>query len=217
MKPEITQTICFNCAHLFQSSNEIITCPECSFTIERDRYEKLINYASDAVEFGYHYRQTYEDDLQAGELNVRHALVFDDIWIFAGLAALSGIIGNAAYDVLKIVIRKLREKRAEVIEYDMVQQALKNLENEEELRLFLQYILDYHNSLENVDAQVKGVIIEEMIIDVLLEDPSTADENIRSLANRKDRKRLLEKAIKQIASRERPTKADFKDFWKGLK
>jgi hypothetical protein len=64
---------------------------------------------------------------------------------------------------------------------------------------------------------VKSVIIEEMVVDALTEDHDRAYENIVGLADPEKKKRLLETAIKKIASRERPSQEDFSDFWKGLK
>lgn len=141
-EPEITEFICFNCANLFADTREVILiCPECGNAIDRTAHEKLLEYAADAVEYGYHYRQIYEEDLKQGDIEGANAIVFDDIWMFVALAGLSGVIGNATYDAIRLAIRKISERRLALkddqLAIEAVKDVLKLIDNEQDFALFL--------------------------------------------------------------------------------
>jgi hypothetical protein len=168
---KITPIICFNCANLFsESENGDLGCPECGFTVEHDLYQKLLNYAAETVEFGYHYRLTYEADFNEGRMDdpkvrTRYAIGFDDIWIFIALAALSGIVGNAAYDLVKLAATKIINRQAGISNRSKFKTISRMLENEKRFEIFIKYIQDFHqNGVSTLPPKIAGAVAEEMLV-----------------------------------------------------
>lgn len=69
------KVICFECAEIFTVDNEDskLACPLCKFTNEPSKYLSLFKFAKNAVEFGFNYREVYEEELkEEGEINTRY-------------------------------------------------------------------------------------------------------------------------------------------------
>ncbi len=202
------QTVAFN---IQEELNEII-CPECGFTVERDTFERLMKYASEAMRFGYHYRLVYEDDYRKeGRLSSRYALSPLGIALsFAAIAALSGVIGNISYDIIKKVIQKIKEKSSNPD--DSSAKSYNILNNEEEFRVFTMYIEDFHNDLQNVIPEIAAAVIREMIVDKTLE----LEDLGADLKGEKDPVYYLLQASIQVRRKKKPHSTDFADFWKKI-
>lgn len=91
---------CLNCAADVAASST--ACSKCGHPIARGRYEQLATEARPAFLYGYLYRKSYE---RAGE--TRFLLGWDETWQFVALAIASGIIGNAAWDIVKAAIGRV--------------------------------------------------------------------------------------------------------------
>lgn len=213
-----TQLICFNCANLFSyEGGSNIVCPECAFSINRKVYNRLINYASEAAEYGYLYRQTYEKDFHKGKLNSRYQISFDEIWIFAALAALSGVIGNATYDLIKIAINKIRRKRAEFTKASIFVSASRVLGNEEQFKLFLRYIEEFHKQgLKGLPDEVAIAILEEMFVDETVKLLPRGSDGEHRVASKEELIEIHRQALVNVASKKKPKKKDFEKFWEEM-
>ncbi len=159
------KVICFRCATVFESTNtEVHICPGCSNEMKFQDYEFIINYSRDAIEFGYHYRLVYEEQYkEKGDIHVHYFLdTPSECWIFVISAILSGVIGNASYDLIKKVIKKIASsynpQSKEIIEL------LKMTENDKEYQTMIRYIQDFHKDLEGLPIEIKDAIMQEMLI-----------------------------------------------------
>jgi hypothetical protein len=209
--------ICFNCANLFADlDGEIISCPECMFVSERRVYNQLLKYSADAVEYGYHYRQSYEEDLRNGELDGGYALDFQDVWMFFGLAALSGIVGNATYDAIKAAIKKIAKKN-ETVEDVSNKTAWQFLDDAEEFRIFIQYIKDYYNYLDSVEPQLRSAILTELVIDKKIETRYGLVLPTVETSNNAHSEKITEKEIVvRSLVQERPDEEQLLEIWKRI-
>lgn len=78
--------------------------------MSRSRYERMIEAAKQAARLGHLYHEQYKRDDAAGRERGRYYIGIEDALVFAGLAALSGVIGNATYDAIKAFIARLRKQ-----------------------------------------------------------------------------------------------------------
>lgn len=97
--------VCIACARVFADRGKLIlVCPDCGTRVGRERYERLHAHARTVVQFGYAYRRHFEDK---HESNAHPYIGVSDALVFVAIAALSGVIGNATYDVIKSFARKV--------------------------------------------------------------------------------------------------------------
>jgi len=115
-----------------------------------------------AVRYGYQYRARYEADLAAGDVQSRYALPFPDgAAVFIALAAVSGIIGGASYDLVKSVVARLL-RRFSSDTSDLMRFDRSVLDEEEEREKFLKYILEFVFTPDDIDPAVTSLLVEEM-------------------------------------------------------
>ncbi len=205
--------MCFSCANIYRiKKGKKAVCPDCGFVVKRSTYERLLKYASEAVQFGYDYRRCYERDYRKDrKLETRHFLLIPAVvWNFIALAALTGIIGGASYAFVKKVIRKIGEKMPNVA--GGCDKKLYNLLNDDKkLENFIQYIEDFHSGFPRLNQKIKGVIIQE----ILTNKASEISEE-RKAKKKIDAKRVAAEAIRSVILKVRPQRSDYKDFWNRL-
>lgn len=166
--------ICLSCAQIFKnSSRSRVLCPICHFVCTRQHYEELLLYARDAVYFGLIYRDTYEQDVRhEGKWETHRAIPINhstlELLAFAGLAAVSGIIGNASYDLVKTVIQRVREhplarRRSDLSNHDQ----FLNVIDEGNIRHFLSRMKAHTNDYRGVNPKVRERLKQEQIVHVL--------------------------------------------------
>ena len=176
--------LCFSCAKVYQGENaEILICPECGNEISIDKYESIMRDVRDAVYFGWNYRLQYEKDLEEnGKINTHYYLEqCEEIINFIALAVVSGIVGGFAYDVVKKAVRSVADfvrKKGNLKEESKI---FSLIENEEDMKKFVQYIEEYYTSFENINEEMRNAVFEEMLVDKI----SPTLENI-ILANNSD-------------------------------
>lgn len=133
-----TSALCFGCAHIFAESKKgrFVICPKCGFKLGRGRFNKVINYCYEAVRYGYDYRLAYEH-LEERDNDEESRAAFclaepEQALVFVAAAVASGIIGNAAYDAVKLVIKKIKESFQNSKNNQKVSKSLRVIENEGE-------------------------------------------------------------------------------------
>lgn len=164
MSTQLRFVICLNCAETFRAPVPHEKCPACGVPFDPSRFLRLLYWGRNAFEFGYQYRTVFEADYkEARACNARYQLdSVSDIAAFAAVAALSGIIGNASYDLLKVVFRKIRRaaRRLPAAEYTVLDEVLAT---EAGRKKFLEYIHDYARGfVRQRNRQVKAAIEEEI-------------------------------------------------------
>lgn len=182
-------TICPKCGSISDvNPRRTFSCPQCAFTIPGKDYEKLINFGGNVVRYGIHYRRKYERDLERdGALNSRYSLGEPSVVLsFIGGAIAGGIIGNAAYDGVKICFRGLaaalktrsingrgtsaKKSFASQHDLDLLYQLLGD--DDEYAKKFVADIKDYLDGMPTADPRVKAVIIQEEMIHRAIDDAS---------------------------------------------
>lgn len=220
----ITQILCFNCAYISPDTEDAeIICPKCGFTTERDSYQKIIQYAAEVVEFGYHYRLTYERDLDEGKLDapnvrIRYALSIEVIWVFVALAALSGVIGNATWDFIKAVIKEIINSQTETNNRTRYESISRMLENEERFGTFIQYIQEYHRKgINALHPKVAEAVAEEMIVDEAVSLFPYDRNGMLVPLSQEELVDIYKRALAiKVASKKMPEENELAGFWKGV-
>ncbi len=152
--------LCLSCASIIDNGN---SCSACGSPISRD-YDIIVSAAKSSVEFGILYRNYYESQLtRNGEISSKASIVPPDQWlVFIGIAALSGIVGNASYDLIKSVIRKIISKAKREGGESCFTEF--QLESSHGIEIFIEYIREYNEGMPNVSPEVRSAIVEEILI-----------------------------------------------------
>jgi len=74
------------------------------------------------------------------------------------VAALSGVVGNASYDLVKLVIRKIRNSVRDDSNLDIPR-------SEQEIEIFIEYVREYHTGEMETDDLVISAVREEELAD----------------------------------------------------
>jgi DNA-directed RNA polymerase subunit RPC12/RpoP len=162
---DISYALCFNCAAVYSlSDTSQYKCPYCKHSVDAELYKEVIDYAKTAVHFGYNYRKKYEDQIQTqGEINAHYCLSDpSSILCFIGIAALSGIIGNLSYDIVKKVIGKII-RSSKKVDYDIDETTMQLL-NDFKIKIFVQYIQEFHTDSSTAVIKVKQEVEKERFI-----------------------------------------------------
>lgn len=199
-------------------SEDTVTCRSCG---GEDRWEFRKAFealGSECVEYGVLYRDMYERDLAAGGCNSRYALPgFDQLLIFAGISAASGIIGGVAYDLVKAVILKIANSAPIDEEKQNDPFRIQFLQKEENINLFIKRIDVYLDGMRDVHPSVKGAIVEELVVHEMgrLMEKSKFDSS-RLLTDKEKFKKLHKKSFRNVIERQklRPSKKHWKQVWK---
>lgn len=212
--------ICFSCACIFTDNDRgrFVDCPECGFSIGRGRFRKIMQWAYEAVRYGFDYRRSFERARtdQAESIETIHFCLSppEQILVFAAAAAASGIIGNAAYDLIKAAIKKIinecsnkgMQPRAETIRL---------LTDQQEFEQFLKYLEEFYRGMSGVDEKIRAHILEEVFADKMSEYSKKALEKYDPF-DPEMFKFEVKKVIQKLKNRDVPSNSDFKSLWKVL-
>jgi hypothetical protein len=130
-------------------------------------YEKLNKYSKRAVYYGYLYRMEYEKQVsENGVVNVHYSLYQPDIWYeWLAMAALGGLVGTYATDLVKYVANKLliilREKAEKSTLSEKERNLIIFLSDNDQLNKFTFYINNYYDGMTNIHSEVEKAIKEE--------------------------------------------------------
>jgi hypothetical protein len=208
----VSQVLCFKCASIYTpSSVDKYTCPFCHHSVDKAIYTKILNYAKTAVHYGYSYRKAYENQvLTEGSIATKYSLPEPvTVLCFAGVAALSGIIGNAAYDLVKRIISRLIASSTGVA--DGTGQTKIHISNETDIQVFIQYIKEFHEDKSAATPEIRWEVEKERIIKNL-------EHTLFPLLSEGTNpgREAIHEAIKAAVEEDhnvRPTPPDFDSFW----
>jgi hypothetical protein len=157
--------LCMQCAHVYPDcKGDTLSCRNCNSVILRRQYDLLLTYSREAVGFGHIYRVRYEKAKAQDDRNTRASIPVHDIWAFAALAALSGIIGNTSFEIVRLVIRRILAS----IEQTTASTSKRTnhiLSDDVAITAFLKNLADFATGMNDVDPWVKHMIVEEMLVD----------------------------------------------------
>jgi len=215
--PKNKENLCFSCAFIFEAKEgESIICPECNFTIERDSYNRILEPARDAAVFGYFYRKAFERNAKKGDTKTRYALAVDDIFIFLALAVISGVVGNAAYDASKAAFRRIIEQANARYEQWGELTQLRLLKNDKDIDRFVEYIVEFPQSVRELPVEIRMAIVEEMLVDVAVD---RLPKDITKLSREEFQKNLKDsfsESIDGIARRLENSPAETHQLWENV-
>jgi hypothetical protein len=164
------------------------------------RFVRVRQVAARALRYGYQYPQRHAQDqhLPPSERPHYHLVDLHEAFVFVALAMLTGVLGNAPYDVLKTVCRRilqqLQPKRP--AEREAVSRVVENeREHERFLELLRNYVEDESESFEAMLPYMKYVF--------------------RKVEKGNGRSRMSDSEVEALLKANRPNvrQGDFDDFW----
>jgi hypothetical protein len=205
-----SHTVCLGCAQIIPSSDaENFSCSFCGFGHSGPVQRKLLHYASSAAHYGYLYRGLYEDEFEEhGEIPAYDIAPVSDALTWMALAALSGIIGGASWELAGAAVRRIF-KQVDREKPDSLQ--VRALQDQEKLKKFLLYIQDFVEGLQTADPRIRSAILTEMIIT----EEVRLNREERAGAGPEEREARAIERVKNTLS-DRPTEEDFRDAWKNI-
>lgn len=177
-----------------------------------------MQWAHEAVRYGYDYRRSFER-AKTEQTKPTETIHFclpppEQILVFAAAAAASGIIGNAAYDLIKVAIKKIMTEcsnkgmlpRAETVHL---------LTDQQEFEQFLKYLEEFYQGMRDVDEKIRAQILEEVFADKI---GGIFEKNYGKYDpfDPEMFKFEVKKVIKKLKNRDKPSHSDFKSLWKVL-
>ncbi len=211
----LSHALCFKCASIYNlSSADEYSCPFCHYSIDEALYRRVLNYAKTAVYYGYDYRKAYEQQMHTdGKIAKKYALL-DPVTIacFIGVAALSGIIGGASYDLVKRVIGKIMRSSKEVS--DNIGQDKIRVSNETDIKVFIQYVQEFHEGKSSAVDKIKREIEKERVIWNLTDTlfPVLTEGN----PSREKIHEVVKMAFDKYQNVDEPLPTDFDSFWEDV-
>ena len=216
---EPTNLLCLTCGNLLPREDVSDTCPRCASRIDVDELLRLYEYAAHVHYYGHQYRLAYEAQ-QRPEHKVRYCLEFaGEAFAWTTLAVLSGVVGNAGYDLVKLVVANIRDAVAEGRAPDRDYSALLAL-SEEELGDLLCSAKSYTNDMDGLNKEVRLAIVEEIAVDAMTEQPQLMAQMMKFMKGgkigAKGKKKFVEQLRTTVALRQRrilPKKGELNDRW----
>lgn len=177
------QIICSNCGHIEKVKD----------------YRELLNEIRFIVRYAYQYRLKLEQDYKKDpSLSIRYYLhELNKIFEFLGLAVISGVAGNYAYDKIKVILRNIAENPLIIKIKDKDFQKL--LQDEKEMETFIRYIEEYRKKQFSTDRKILEAIFDEETAHKRVEDfllSSRGKAFIKNL-NKKDKSPTSKKSKKK--------------------
>ena len=220
--PEPKHFLCLDCGNLFADEiTSLLVCNECGRENKREDLIHMYRYAADAFYFGHQYRHIYQNRNAISEKIRFHIPFAGEIFAWIMMAALSGVIGNATYDVVKLAIKRIIDQSPS----DKVRQDyLPLLElTDEQLGDLLDSARSFANDLDGLTHHVREAIIEEIAVDAMIDNPSLTAE-IQKLMSKKQIKpkhkrrfaELVRAAISERRRKQSQKSSNYKDLWAKL-
>lgn len=155
-------SLCLACAAL-TAEHKSDVCPVCGEAIDLGRLERVRDVAGFIVRYGYHYRRYYERE----GVESRALIDFEALWVFVGVAVLSGILGNSAYDLVQAAVRRI------IMTYELqrpdrdTSPVRRLLIDEQAYNEFADCLDHYLRGMPGLDPAIRDAIAEEMLADEL--------------------------------------------------
>jgi uncharacterized OB-fold protein len=199
------EILCLGCAHVFlpkkvRSAHSAV-CPECGRSTSLSEFDELYGDAARVLRYGHLYRAIFERQTkERSEITSMASLADAPYWlVFATVAALSGIIGNASYDLIKHAIRRLQRSHPERSHYGRVR-----LKSDQDIEVFIRHTREYVDDLPDVNDRVRALIREEERADVHGKRTAEAMKGV-DIADEEAVSAAIRSIARQIKSEDTPT------------
>ena len=219
--PEPTRALCLSCGEIADFPQEqIASCTECGAELDRKAILRLYEYAAETYYYGVQYRRYYEEAYAKDDRPPKPSLLFDgEAFAWVMLAALSGVVGNAAYDLVKAVANRVFEDVAAGKLPTRNYSPMLEL-SDDELGEIIGSAREYRNGMDGLTKEVRAAIAEEIVADSVSHNPAIANELMklmrRDKVTQKHRKRFAELFRKSMVAhqqRSRLSASSFSGLW----
>lgn len=163
--------MCFDCAGLdVHVLNDRLVCAKCNWSMSTEAYQAMAEYANRCYYFGYIYRDMYELAYSKdNNIKIRYSLIqpsnYEEL---IAIAVVSGVVGNASWDVVKLAIKKIIcWLRGHLVDEDKV----KKLESID-IDKVMKFIDEYCNSPKSIEREVLRAVVEEEVVDEMTKEYS---------------------------------------------
>lgn len=128
------------------------------------------------------------------------------------MSALSGIIGNISYDIIKSAFRTILRKAKK--SQDNIGQDNINFANDTAINIFIEQINEFDVNFQNINPAVKTEIEKEMLVWSL---SNAINSEIKDgTFNREAIHNALKKGFENAEHPQKPSAEDFGKFWKEI-
>lgn len=219
--PEPTRALCLSCGEVIDFPKELDKCCiECGAELDPKAILHFYEYAAEVYYYGVQYRRYYEDGYAKSDKLPKPSLAFDgEAFAWVMLAALSGVVGNATYDLIKSIINRIREN---VIAGNLPARDYSSMLelSDNELGELIGFAREYRNGIDGLTKEVRSAIAEEIMADSIAHSPAIANELMKLMRSKKvtqkDRKRFAEVFRKALAAHQQRThlsESSFSSLW----
>lgn len=150
---------CFEMTTL-NSEGDNLKCSLCGMDFQKHTYQLLFDFALNSVNYGWGYRNTYEQDLEKNKnLDSKYAIEFfyDHLYNLA-MFVVQMVIAGYGWDIIKDKAKNFHDKYKN--KYKKYEQL------DEEFDKFIRYMEEYSNDNMSCDSKVTSAIYEEEDVDV---------------------------------------------------
>ena len=162
-----------------ETSRIAFACPSCGYRITQKQYDKTVIRGREIVLHGFKYRLEYENQYKKHGRIVSKFSFHEPTIVEAAVAIIvSGVVGNAAYDAVKIVLHRLYEEirkrrsknrrhraenRISAADADLVFKLIGNDPDFE--KQFVNYVREYVGKKQTTSPVVASALLEERTFD----------------------------------------------------
>ena len=221
---EYTHALCTACATLVETHSAGATiCTSCKTEIESPSNSIAYRYAEATIYYGYQYRSLFER--QKGDLNApKYSLSFlGEAFTFIALAAVSGVVGNLTYDVVKAALVRIRDQAKEKSDRGADYKSLGELTDDDLDRIY-EYSKSYAQAFEDLEKAIRDDLVEEMMADAMGDAVAHNPDLLKILVKKKSSTKEQKKVVKAITAAmkkqpyaQKPPASSFQGFWNKLK
>lgn len=191
--------LCLHCASVVgPRRSRPAACPSCGAAWDYKQYDLARTYAGRVARFGVIARRQYERSILARPRMRYITPSPSDTLVFVTLAAISGVLGNVAYDIVKTVIRKILKNAAGDHDHPP-DEDVKQLTSDEAIDNLFQHIQEFIGGLPTVDPAVKAAVLEELLVHHMTDIVMESEAEVRRKRGRQGA--TVERIRKRIAER----------------
>jgi hypothetical protein len=212
--------LCLSCGTLVIPDGAASTpCHACGSEQVAVQWHRMRRFAEYVVRFGFQYPEQYRKDYEAErDSRVRYFLLPPhEILVFVALAVLSGIVGNASYDLVKAVVRRIKAT------FDSETHADLPVIDDAFVEQLDQCFRDFLSGMRDLTPEARLAVIEEIIVDRMTDFLMTHPEEQLRLAAAETPEQSVEIWLDLFrrAQQEQPEllkaePADFHDLWTNI-
>jgi hypothetical protein len=211
--------LCLGCGNLALREEMDGVCPSCASSIDAEELIRLYKYGAHVYYYGHQYRRVYEAQEET-EDKPRFYLEFaGEAFAWTMLAVLSGVVGNAAYDLVKVVAANIRREvqagRLPSRDYSPLLALSDN-----ELSDLFNSAKCYTSDMDGLTKEVRLAIIEEIAVNAMVHEPKLISQMTRVMngAELTDKQRTkFFKLLRTVVAREQakvlPTTGRLNNLW----